>query len=138
MTLENLWAGLTAITASSGMKCGRSAECHAECCHPSFTGGEPGVTPPEIALINSFLAQHTGFRFYEAGADACKFLDKNGKCRIYSVRPTDCRVHFCREDSMESQSNAELSDLVADYHARHEALFMATELIDSCRFFGED
>ena len=138
MTLEKLWARLADITARFGMKCGRSAECHAECCHPSFTGGEPGVTPPEIALINNFLAKHKGFRFYEAGEDACKFLDKNEKCRIYAVRPIDCRVHFCKQDSMSSQSNCDLTKLVADYHAQYEALFMATELIDSFRFTGED
>jgi Fe-S-cluster containining protein len=138
MTVENLWDRLADMTASSGMKCGRSAECHAECCRPSFTGGEPGVTPAEIELINSFLATHKGFRFYEAGEEACKFLGKNGKCRIYTVRPIDCRVHFCKEDSMESQINSEVSNLVEDYHARHKALFMATELIDSCRFSGED
>lgn len=138
MTLENLWDRLADVTDISGLKCGRGAECQAECCRPSFTGGEPGVTPPEIALINSFLATQEGFRFYEAGEEACKFLDKKGKCRIYAVRPIDCRVHFCKEDSMESQSNDELFNLVADYHSQHKELFMATELIDSCRFSGED
>lgn len=138
MTLENLWTSLADMTARSGMTCGRSADCHAECCHPAFTGGEPGVTPPEIALINSFLAKHKGFRFYEAGASACKFLGKNGKCRIYAVRPIDCRVHFCKENSMASQSNCRLTNLVQDYHAQNESLFLATELIDSYRFSGED
>jgi Fe-S-cluster containining protein len=138
MTLENIWDRLADIAASTGMKCGRSAACHAECCRPAFTGGEPGVTLPEIALINSFLAKQTGFQFYEAGADACKFLGKNGKCRIYAVRPIDCRTHFCKDDSMESQPSCKASNLIADYHARNEALFMATELIDSYRFPGED
>lgn len=138
MTLEKLWTRLAYMTARAGMKCERSATCNAQCCRPSFTGGEPGVTAPEIALINSFLADHKGFQFYEAGIEACKFLDKNGKCRIYAVRPIDCRVHFCKGETMESQSNGRISNLVADYHGRNEALFMATELIDSFKFLGED
>ena len=137
MTLELLWSKLADIDAKSGMHCGRPGKCNAECCRPSLMGGEPGVTRPEIALINSFLAKQRVFRFYEAGEDACKFLGKDGLCRIYPVRPIDCRAHFCKEGSLESQSNREISSLVGEYHSRHEAAFMATELIDSCRFLGE-
>ncbi len=137
MTLEVLWSRLADIAAKSGMKCGRSDKCNAECCRPSVSGGEPGVTHPEIELINSFLAKHRGFRFYEAGIDSCKFLGKNGKCRIYAIRPIDCRVHFCKDESLASQSNRNASNLVEDYHSRHEAEFMETELIDSFRFSGE-
>lgn len=137
MTLEVLWGRLADIEARSGMECGRSGRCNAECCRPSINGGEPGVTRPEIEWINSFLERHRGFRFYEAGRDSCKFLDKNGRCRIYPVRPIDCRVHFCKDDSLESQSNREVSNLVGDYHFLHEAAFLETELIDSVRFFGE-
>lgn len=100
-------------------------------------GGEPGVTRPEIERINSFLAQNKGFRLYEAGSDCCKFLGNDGRCRIYAVRPIDCRVYFCRDDTLESQPNREASDLVDDYHSRHEAAFLDTELIDSFRFLGE-
>jgi Fe-S-cluster containining protein len=100
-------------------------------------GGEPGVTRPEIESISSFLAKHRGFRFYEAGGDSCKFLNKSGQCRIYAVRPIDCRVHFCKDDSLESKSNREVSNLVGDYHSLHKAAFMETELIDSEWFPGE-
>jgi len=137
MTLKVLWKKLADITAKSGMKCGRTDKCNAECCQPAGKGGVPGVTPPEGKLINSFLAKQKGFKFYEAGNDSCKFLGKDGKCRIYAVRPTDCRVHFCKNDLLESDSNCEISNLVDDYHAQHEAAFMATELIDSFRFLGE-
>jgi Fe-S-cluster containining protein len=137
MTLEILWSRLAEITAKSGMKCGRSDKCNAECCRPSVIGGEPGVTQPEIEWINRFLAEHRGFRFYEAGGEFCKFLGKDGKCRIYAVRPIDCRVHFCKDDSLASQSNREVADLVGDYHSRHEAEFLATELIDSIKFGAE-
>ena len=137
MTLELLWSKLADIEAKSGMQCGRTGKCNADCCRPSIMGGEPGVTPPEIALINSFLTKQRGFRFYEAGRDGCKFLGKNGLCRIYPVRPIDCRVHFCKDDSLQSQANPEVANLVAEYHSRHEAAFMATELIDSFRFLGE-
>lgn len=137
MTLEFLWEKLADLTAESGMKCGRSDKCNSDCCRPSVSGGEPGVTLPEIKLINSFLAKQRGFRFYEAGSASCKFLGKDGKCRIYAVRPIDCRVHFCKDDSLASQSNREAANLVADYHSRHESAFMETELIDSFRFSGE-
>ncbi|OEU72920.1 MAG: hypothetical protein BA874_07020 [Desulfuromonadales bacterium C00003068] len=137
MTLEDLWTRLADITAKSGMKCGRTDKCKAECCRPAGIGGEPGVTPPEGELINSFLAKRKGFKFYEAGTASCKFLGKDGKCRIYAVRPTDCRVHFCKNDLLESETNCDISNLVDDYHAQHEAEFMATELIDSFRFSGE-
>jgi Fe-S-cluster containining protein len=137
MTLEALWGTLAEITARAGLKCGRSGKCNAECCRPSGSGGRPGVTPPEIAAINSFLAMHGGFRFHEAGRDACKFLGQTGQCRIYAVRPIDCRVHFCKDDPLESQSNSEVTTLVDDYHARHEAAFMETELMDSVMFSGE-
>jgi len=137
MPLESLWTSLAEIEAKSGMKCGRPGKCNADCCHPSIMGGVPGVTPPEIALINTFLAEQKGFRFYEAGLDGCKFLGKDGLCRIYPVRPIDCRVHFCKENTLESQPNPEIVTLVAEYHARNEAAFMETELIDACRFLGE-
>lgn len=137
MTLEILWKKLADITAKSGMKCGRTDKCNSDCCRPSISGSEPGVTRPEIELINGFLAKHKGFRFYEAGSESCKFLGKNGKCRVYAVRPIDCRVHFCKDDSLASQANREAVNLVADYHSRHEAAFMETELIDSFRFSGE-
>ncbi len=137
MTLEVLWGRLADIEAKSGMKCGRPGKCNAECCRPSVIGGEPGVTPPEIEMVNRFLAKNRGFQFYEAGRDFCKFLGKNGQCRIYAIRPIDCRVHFCKDDSLESQSNSDVSNLVGDYHSRHEAAFMETELIDSFRFLGE-
>lgn len=137
MTLEFLWEKLADITTKSGMKCGRSGQCNADCCRPSVSGSEPGVTPPEIELINGFLAKQRGFRFYEAGEDSCKFLDKNGKCRIYAVRPIDCRVHFCIDDSLASRPNHNAANLVEDYHARHDVEFMETELIDSFKFSGE-
>lgn len=137
MTLQNLWDRLEDIAARSGIKCGRSDQCNAECCRPCVSGGEPGVTHAEIALINLFLAKQREFRFYEAGSASCKFLGKDGKCRIYPVRPIDCRVHFCKKDSLASQPNREAADLVADYHSRHESAFMTTELIDSVRFAGE-
>jgi Fe-S-cluster containining protein len=137
MTLELLWDSLADIEAKSGMTCGRSEGCNADCCRPAVIGGEPGVTLPEIELINSFLARHRGFRFYEAGRDSCKFLDRNGQCRIYAVRPIDCRVHFCQDDSLASRSNRDVSNLVGEYHSRHEAAFLQTELIDSFRFPGE-
>ncbi len=137
MTLEVLWDRLADIETRTGMECGRSDGCNAACCRPPVIGGEPGVTRPEIDLICSFLAKHSGFRFYEAGRYSCKFLDKNGKCRIYAVRPIDCRVHFCKDNSLKSQSNREISKLVGEYHSRHEAAFLETELIDSVRFPGE-
>lgn len=137
MTLKVLWTRLASIEAKSGLKCGRSDKCNSDCCRPSVSGGEPGVTRPEIELINRFLAKQRGFRFYEAGENSCKFLGKNGKCRIYAVRPIDCRVHFCMDDSLASQSNRSTSSLVEDYHARHEVEFMETELIDSFKFPGE-
>ena len=138
MTLEALWARLADLEARSGIRCGRSEKCNADCCRPSVIGGLPGVTPPEIALINRFLATCRGFRFHEAGKDACKFLGANGLCRIYAVRPIDCRAHFCTADSVASQPNREVAALVEEYHSRHAAAFMETELIDSCRFFGEE
>lgn len=137
MTLQGLWVKLAEIAAKSGMKCGRSELCNAECCRPSISGGEPGITPSEVASINAFLAKQQRFRFYEAGSDSCKFLGKDGKCRIYPVRPIDCRVHFCKNGSLASQPNREAANVVADYHSRHESAFMATELIDSVRFAGE-
>ncbi len=137
MTLANLWDRLADIEVKDGIKCGRPDKCNAECCRPSVIGGEPGVTYPEIELVNSFLAKHREFRFYEAGRDCCKFLGQDGQCRIYAVRPIDCRVHFCKDDSLQSQSNREISELVGDYHSRHEAVFLETELIDSFRFSGE-
>ena len=137
MTLEALWDSLADIQTRSGMTCGRADGCNGECCRPAAMGGEPGVTRPEIERINSFLAEHKGFRFYEAGRDCCKFLGKDGRCRIYAVRPIDCRVYFCKDDTLESQSNREASDRVDDYHSRHEAAFLDTELIDSFRFMGQ-
>jgi Fe-S-cluster containining protein len=137
MTLEDLWSRLATLEAKSGMKCGRSDKCNSDCCRPSISGSEPGVTRPEIILINRFLVKQQGFRFYEAGSDSCKFLSKEGKCRIYAVRPIDCRVHFCKDDSLASQPNHEAVSLVADYHSCHEADFMNSELIDSFKFHGE-
>ncbi|MDA0748445.1 MAG: YkgJ family cysteine cluster protein [bacterium] len=137
MTLEVLWSSLADIESRSEMKCERSDGCNGKCCRPSAIGGEPGVTPPEIERINTFLAEYSGFQFYEAGRDHCKFLGEDGQCRIYAVRPIDCRVHFCKNDSMESQSNREVSNLEGDYHSQHEAAFMETELIDSFKFSGE-
>ncbi len=137
MTLETLWARIAEIDAGSGLKCGRSEGCDGACCRPSAIGGEPGVTRPEIERINSYLAGREGFQFYEAGRDCCKFLGVNGRCRIYPVRPIDCRVHFCRDDSFASQPNCDVSDLVHHFRARDEAEYMATELIDSVEFLGE-
>ncbi len=137
MTLEVLWKKLADITARAGMKCGRLDTCNSNCCRPVISCSEPGVTHPEMELINNFLAKQREFRFYESGNNSCKFLGKNDKCRIYTVRPIDCRVHFCKDDSFASQSNHSASNLVADYHARHEIEFMSTELIDSCKFLGE-
>lgn len=137
MPLKTLWEQLADITTKSGMQCGRSDACNSDCCRPTVSGSEPGVTPSETAIIDSFLLRQREFRLYEAGYDSCKFLDKNGKCRIYAVRPIDCRTHFCKDDSLASQSNHDISTLVEDYHARHEAGFMATELIDSFKFHGE-
>ncbi len=138
MTLEALWSKLADIEARSGIGCARADACNGECCRPAAMGGEPGVTRAEVERINSLLADLEGFRFYEAGRDCCKFLGKNGRCRIYAVRPIDCRVYFCKDDTLESQRNGEASDLVDDYHSRHEAAFLDTELIDSSRFLGED
>lgn len=88
-------------------------------------------------MINRFLAKKKAFQFYEAGRACCKFLSENGRCRIYAVRPIDCRVHFCKDDSFESQSNSDVSNLVEAYHSEHEAAFMETELIDSVLFEQE-
>jgi Fe-S-cluster containining protein len=137
MTLETLWDSLADVQSRSGMTCERSGGCDSVCCRPSAIGGEPGVTPPEIERINRYLRNLGQFRFYEAGREYCKFLDRNRRCGIYTVRPIDCRVHFCKDDSLESQPNRQVTDLVDDYHSRHEAAFLDTELIDSCVFLGE-
>ncbi|MBT3603592.1 MAG: YkgJ family cysteine cluster protein [Candidatus Latescibacteria bacterium] len=137
MALEVLWDRLADVEAKSGRTCGRSDGCNGACCRPSAIGGEPGVTPKEIEVINRFLATQRDFQFYEAGRDCCKFLGEDGLCRIYAVRPIDCRVHFCKDDSFESQSNSDVSNLVEAYHSEHEAAFMETELIDSVVFEQE-
>lgn len=119
------------------MGCKKQNGCDSACCSFATMGGEPSVTEPEINLINDYLEALGQFTFYESGRACCKFLGSDGKCKIYSVRPIDCRLHFCASDAMESQDNLEVEDLVSNYHDRHQLSYYHGKLIDSCSFYFE-
>lgn len=135
--LHKLFGKLSERQRACSMKCEKSKGCDSSCCSLATMGGEPNVTGDEIELINAHLKTLGDFMFYEAGHNACKFLDTDGKCKIYPVRPIDCRVHFCGSEAMESQTNKGIDNLLGDYHERHESSFYNAMLIDSCKFHLE-
>lgn len=116
------------------MGCEKRNGCDASCCSIGTMGGEPSVTAQETDLINGYLEGLGSFNFYQAGRDSCKFLDAYGRCRIYPVRPIDCRLHFCASESMESQSDEAVESLVSNYHQRHQDSYFDSQLIDTCKF----
>lgn len=132
--LQKLFKAISEGQESCSMKCEKRGGCDATCCSFATMGGEPTVTQPEKDLIDSYLESLGGFTFHEAGSTACKFLGPDGKCKIYPVRPIDCRLHFCASEAMESQTNVEVEGLVNDYHERHRLSYYHGKLIDSCAF----
>lgn len=63
-------------------------ECRGQCCHMPWLAQDElhlaGKFPDSINLIGdtAFFLDH----------DRCTFLDKQGKCKIYDIRPLDCRL----------------------------------------------
>lgn len=136
--LKILFKDISELQDSCSMQCEKTSACDSTCCSMSTMGGEPSVTEDEAKLINAYLKSIGSFAFYESGRDSCKFLGANGRCKIYTVRPIDCRIHFCASNRMESQDNDAVDGLVSDYHERHEASFYNASLIDSCKFHLEE
>ena len=85
-------------------------------------------------MINDYINKSIPFQIYQAGTQCCKFLTTDGKCSIYSVRPIDCRVHFCSGADMASIDNTETDELVNTYHMEHEQEFLDSKLIDDISF----
>lgn len=137
MSLDELFERLAGLQAARGLACDRAGGCDASCCWPSLPGGEPSVTASEVGAINRHLAARGPYPFHAAGAGACKFLGADGRCGIYAVRPIDCRVHFCAGGSLGSREDPGITALVAAYHGRREAEFMASERLDAVTFYGE-
>lgn len=135
--LQNLFTEISKRQNACAMQCEKRNGCDSSCCSLATMGGEPSVTVDELRLINDHLKTLDDFTFYEAGESACKFLDADGRCKIYPVRPIDCRIHFCGSEGMESQSNKNLDNLLGDYHERHETAFYNAMLIDACTFHLE-
>jgi len=137
MQLTDLHARMQQLQAQGGSSCHKRGGCDARCCRFDLMNGEPSVTAPEIALIDAYLAAHEGMTFSETGNLACKFLGKDGLCKIYQVRPIDCRIHFCADQAM-SSGDSELTDqLVFDYHNEHAEAAENATLISSHVFRGE-
>lgn len=133
--LKQLFSSIARAQTSCAMTCKKSSGCDASCCYISKMGGEPNLTSIEVALINDHLTnQPDDFQFYESGTDSCKFLGTDGKCKIYSARPIDCRTHFCSSETMESQNQEQVADLVNDFYLRHEEAYYHSELMYSCWF----
>ncbi len=135
--LMQLFQGIASLQSNCGMRCLREGGCSGACCYVSKMGGEPNLTASEVDLINSHLKTLNNFTFYDSGTDACKFLGADNKCKIYAVRPIDCRTHFCDGEVMTSQAHDGVDDLVHAYHQRHEASFYNSELMYACRFHLE-
>lgn len=137
MKLHQLHSELESAQDACSATCLKSGGCDATCCQPGKTGGEPSVTNSEIKLIEDYLVRHPGFIFYEGGHAACKFLGEDGKCKIYPVRPIDCRVHFCSGEAMDSTDNPSIDGLVCDYHDAHITDYLDSALLSSHVFPGE-
>lgn len=137
MQLQDLYSEIQSAQEECSIACLKSGGCDASCCRPDIIGGEPSVTRDEIALIDQYLKKHPGFIFREAGDSACKFLDAQGRCKIYPVRPIDCRVHFCSNESMTSEGNPRIDSLVFVYHDSHAVDFEHSTLLGSHAFLGE-
>lgn len=137
MQLQDLYCEIQSAQEDCSITCLKSGGCDASCCRPDEIGGEPSVTRGEIELIDKYLEEHPGFIFSEAGESACKFLDVEGRCKIYPVRPIDCRVHFCSNETMTSEGNPRIDSLVFAYHDSHTADFEHSILLSSHDFSGE-
>lgn len=63
-------------------------ECRGQCCHM------PWLTQEELHLADRFpdaVHRVDGTAFF-LERDRCTFLDEHGRCRIYDLRPLDCRL----------------------------------------------
>lgn len=137
MKLQELYIEIQSTQEDCSTACLKSGGCDASCCQPDKIGGEPSVTRGEIELIDKYLMAQPNFIFHEAGESACKFLNAAGKCKIYPVRPIDCRVHFCSNEAMTSEGNPRINNLVYAYHESHAEDFSHSTLV-SCHAFSEE
>lgn len=63
-------------------------ECRGQCCHM------PWLSKDEFHLADKFpdSINLIGDTAFFLDHDRCTFLDKQGKCKIYDIRPLDCRL----------------------------------------------
>jgi Fe-S-cluster containining protein len=137
MTLPRLFALLQAVQKHFGLTCQKKTGCDAQCCRLDLMNGEPSITAAEIERIDQKLRAVGSFAFYEAGNLACKFLSRQGKCKIYEVRPIDCRAHFCADEDMRSAKAADVDELLDQYYAENEHEYLNSVLLSSHLFLGE-
>jgi len=67
---------------------GACRDCRGQCCEM------PWLTKEELASANQFpdAIKFIGDTAFFLNHDKCPFLDQNGKCKIYEMRPLDCRL----------------------------------------------
>lgn len=63
-------------------------DCSGQCCEM------PWLTKEEFRLADQFpdAIKFVGETAFLLNHDKCPFLDRNGKCKIYEMRPLDCRL----------------------------------------------
>jgi Fe-S-cluster containining protein len=137
MNLPVLFAELQAVQKRCGVTCQKGDGCDGQCCRLDLGNGEPSITATESELINQKLRTLDSFTFHEAGNLACKFLSRQGKCKIYEVRPIDCRAHFCADEDMRSAKAADVDALLDKYYAENDHEYLNSVLLSSHLFFGE-
>lgn len=116
--LLRLWKVIEDIINLENHGCKNTGGCDASCCNFDLSEMCPTVMRVEVDIIKQYLRDHL-IKLPVNNIHKCRFLDAEGKCLIYEVRPTQCRLHFCKNNNYESINSLNIEKKVYEYSANH-------------------
>lgn len=92
---------LALLQQADALTAGWACPASTECCRFAVTGREPYLTHAEWQLL-VVETKRQGRKLPAVPDDddgRCAFLNEQGRCRVYAVRPLGCRTFFCERAS---------------------------------------
>ncbi len=117
-SLDDLWRAIEREQEACGAWCARPGGCDASCCDFARLGSAPIVSARERERIEAYL-RAAGRAVPPQEGTRCRFLTAGGRCSIYPVRPTGCRIFLCADGALAPLAIEPVQKLLLAYLAAH-------------------
>lgn len=133
MQIHKLWKKIADYQKDKNFLCGKSGGCNSSCCKFTISNIQPTISPLEKLLIENYCKDNNLY-FQSHSISKCQFLNDDGLCQIYPVRPIDCRFHYCRDDDYNPIEDAYIIDLIEEYFNDNPVEFTNSDYLRTIRF----